>query len=85
MRPPPLADVGTAAAVRHDYDSADVRRVHPDLPVGDAAARNRHVAACDARAYAAIRAHFPEFTPPRAMQRWLHAPPPHPAPVQESP
>lgn len=61
MRPPPVKV--DDAGVRHDVLSDDVRRVHPDLP-STPAARNAHLARCDAKAYASIRARFPDFTPP---------------------
>ena len=64
MPPPPLV-VDDDAGVRRDVCSADVRRVHPDLPLnGTPEDRLWHQRACDARAYALIRARFPDFLPP---------------------
>lgn len=50
---------------RHDILSADVRRVHPDLPLqGTPQDRHDHIRRCDMLAYSNIRDHFPGFTPP---------------------
>lgn len=51
VAPPPPLEVDDDAPVRRDVDSDDVRRVHPDLPEGDADARRAHQARCDADAY----------------------------------
>ena len=66
-RMPPAA-VETGSAFRHDILSADVRRVHPDLP-DSPGARLRHVAECDARAYETIREELPLFRPPGGGRR----------------
>ena len=62
-KPPPLTveeDV-----FRRDIVSADMRRVHPDLPVhGTAEDRHDHLRRCDLAAYNGIRDTFPNFTPP---------------------
>ena len=51
--------------VRRDTVSADMRSVHPDLPVhGTSEERRHYLRQCDARAYSEIRDDFPQFTPP---------------------
>lgn len=51
--------------VRRDTVSADMLRVHPDLPIhGTSEERRRYLRECDARAYSEIRDDFPQFTPP---------------------
>lgn len=65
MSRPPALVVDEDADVRRDVCSVDVRRVHPDLPLdGTPEDRLAHQRACDARAYALIRARFPGFSPP---------------------
>lgn len=61
MRPLPV-EVG-GDEMRHDIRSADVTRVFPDLPPSPRS-RNRFVRDCDERAYDAISAAHPGFTPP---------------------
>ena len=60
----------------HDIDSADVARVHPDLP-RDAAARRLHQARCDAEAYRRVRDAFPALTPPGARDQYASASSPY--------
>lgn len=65
LRPPPV-DVGDgdATPLRQDVRSADMARVHPDLP-STPSARLRHLRACDARAFATLRRRDgPSFRPP---------------------
>ena len=63
-RPPPVAV--DDAVVRRDVDSADVRRVYPDLPATPAA-RNAFLARLDREAHATIRGRFPDFVPRRSV------------------
>lgn len=63
-RPPNLHYVHVDdTGIRHDINSDDMRRVHPDLPK-TCEGRLKHVRSCDERAYQTIRDQFPCFTPP---------------------
>jgi hypothetical protein len=61
--PPPPLYVDDDAPIRHDVDSDDVRRVHPDLP-STAQGRLEHLRRCDDLAFASVCERFPELCPP---------------------
>lgn len=63
---PPSLEVPDDAPCRRDVESADVRRVYPDLPGGAASERNAYLRDRDERAYRAIATVFPQFRPPSA-------------------
>lgn len=68
MEPRP-APIEVGEKLRRDIQSEDVRRVHPDLPMGSSAERREHLRRCDERAYRAIEATFPAMTPPGWQRR----------------
>ena len=62
---PPVLFVPDSGPIRHDINSRDMTRVHPEVEkLKTSHERREHLLKCDMMAYDNIHQTFPDFTPP---------------------